>query len=99
LEYLINKSGTFRLKAYNHFNDKNYYIKSALTTQGVGLMFKKDFNNASEIFKRNPDDVAYEKAQRDKRKKRREERKQERKEDTNVDATTNETQEDLTNEE
>lgn len=75
LEYLINKSGTFRLKAYNHFNDKNYYIKSALTTQGVGLMFKKDFNKASEIFKRNPDDVAYEKEQRDKRKKRREERK------------------------
>lgn len=75
LEYLINKSGTFRLKAYNHYNDKNYYIKSALTTQGVGLMFKKDFNKTSEIFKRNPDDVAYEKAQRDKRKKRREERK------------------------
>lgn len=75
LEYLINKSGTIRLKAYNHYNDKNYYIKSALTTQGVGLMFKKDFDNAKEIFKRNPDDVAYEKEQRDKRKKRREERK------------------------
>ena len=75
LEYLINKSGTFRLKAYNHFNDKNYYVKSALTTQGVGLMFKKDFNKIPEIFKRNPDDVAYEKEQRDKRKKRREERK------------------------
>ena len=38
-------------------------------------MFKKDFDNAKEIFKRNPDDVAYEKEQRDKRKKRREERK------------------------
>ena len=75
LEYLINKSGTIRLKAYNHFNDKNYYIKSALTTQGVGLMLKKDFDNAKEIFKRNPEDVAYEKEQRDKRKKRREERK------------------------
>ncbi|MEG1642593.1 MAG: translocation/assembly module TamB domain-containing protein [Bacteroidales bacterium] len=37
LEYLINKAGTFRLKAYNHYNDKNYYVKSALTTQGVGL--------------------------------------------------------------
>ena len=75
LEYLINKSGTFRLKAYNHYNDKNYYIKSALTTQGVGIMFKKDFNKVSEVFKRNPDDVAYEKEQREKRKKRREERK------------------------
>lgn len=52
LEYLINKTGTFRLKAYNHYNDKNYYIKSALTTQGVGIMFKKDFSKAREIFQR-----------------------------------------------
>ena len=52
LEYLINKAGTFRLKAYNHYNDKNYYIKSALTTQGVGIMFKKDFSKAKEIFQR-----------------------------------------------
>ena len=78
LEYLINKSGTFRLKAYNHYNDKNYYIKSALTTQGVGVMFKKDFNKAIEIFKRNPEDVADEKAKREKRKARREERKEKR---------------------
>ena len=98
LEYLINKSGTFRLKAYNHFNDKNYYIKSALTTQGVGLMFKKDFNKASEIFKRNPDDVAYEKAQRDKRKQRREERKQERKGTPAEDTVTNETESNTTEE-
>lgn len=78
LEYLINKSGTFRLKAYNHYNDKNYYIKSALTTQGVGIMFKKDFNKASEIFKRNPEDIEEEKALREKRKQRRAERKEKR---------------------
>lgn len=52
LEYLINKAGTFRLKAYNHYNDKNYYIKSALTTQGVGIVFKKDFSKAKEIFQK-----------------------------------------------
>ena len=44
LEYLLTKSGNLRLKAYNHYNDRNYYIKSALTTQGVGILFKRDFN-------------------------------------------------------
>ena len=43
LEYLLNKKGTWRLKAYNHFNDQNYYLKSALTTQGIGIVWRKDF--------------------------------------------------------
>lgn len=43
IEYLLNKKGTFRLKAYNHFNDQNYYLKSALTTQGFGIIWRKDF--------------------------------------------------------
>ena len=50
LEYLLNKSGNIRLKAYNHYNDKNYYVKSALTTQGVGIMYRKEFNKWSEWF-------------------------------------------------
>lgn len=44
IEYLLNRAGTWRLKAYNHFNDQNYYLRSALTTQGLGIVFKKDFN-------------------------------------------------------
>lgn len=44
IEYLINKKGTIRLKAYNHFNDQNYYVRNAMTTQGVGIMFKRDFD-------------------------------------------------------
>lgn len=43
LEYLLNKKGTWRLKAYNHFNDQNYYLKSSLTTQGIGIVWRKDF--------------------------------------------------------
>lgn len=43
LEYLLNRKGTWRLKAYNHFNDQNYYLKSALTTQGLGIVWRKDF--------------------------------------------------------
>ncbi|WP_455505360.1 translocation/assembly module TamB domain-containing protein [Coprobacter sp.] len=52
LEYLLSKSGNLRLKAYNHYNDKNYYIKSALTTQGVGIMYKRDFTKFSDLFYR-----------------------------------------------
>lgn len=52
LEYLLSKSGNLRLKAYNHYNDKNYYIKSALTTQGVGVMYKRDFTKFSDLFYR-----------------------------------------------
>lgn len=43
LEYLLNSKGTFRLKAYNHFNDQNY-LRDALTTQGVGIVWKHDFD-------------------------------------------------------
>lgn len=56
LEYLLNKAGSLRLKAYNHYNDRNYSVKSALTTQGVGIIVKKDFDNFPElymIFRRN----------------------------------------------
>ena len=42
-EWLINRSGDIRLKAYNETNDR-YYTKTNLTTQGVGIMYKKDFN-------------------------------------------------------
>ena len=45
IEYLLNSSGNIRLKAYNRYNDQNYYVKSALTTQGVGIVFKRDFDN------------------------------------------------------
>ena len=44
LEYLLNRRGTIRLKAYNHFNDQNYYVRNAMTTQGVGVVFKHDFD-------------------------------------------------------
>lgn len=43
IEYLLNRTGKWRLKAYNHFNDRNLYVKTALTTQGLGLVFKHDW--------------------------------------------------------
>ena len=52
LEYLLTPSGDIRLKAYNHTNDMYMYLKQALTTQGVGIMYKKDFSRFSDIFQR-----------------------------------------------
>ncbi len=48
LEYKLNRSGKLRAKAYTHTNDK-YYLKSSLTTQGVGIMYKEDFNSLKEV--------------------------------------------------
>lgn len=47
-EWLVNRSGTIRLKAYNETNDR-YYTRTNLTTQGIGIIFKKDFNKWNEL--------------------------------------------------
>lgn len=51
IEYLLNNSGTWRLKAYNRYNDQNYYLKTATTTQGIGIMYRKEFNNFFNFLK------------------------------------------------
>lgn len=48
--YLLNSHGTIQLKAYNESNDR-YFTKSTLTTQGGGIVFKRDFNNVKELFR------------------------------------------------
>lgn len=45
LEYLLNRSGSLRLKAYNRYNDQNFYVRNALTTQGVGIVYRRDFDS------------------------------------------------------
>lgn len=45
IEYLLNPRGSWRLKAYNRYNDQNYYIKTATTTQGVGIMYRQEFDH------------------------------------------------------
>lgn len=52
IEYLLNRNGNLRLKAYNHFNDQNYYLKSSLTTQGIGIIYRRDFDNPFTFLKR-----------------------------------------------
>ena len=51
IRYLLNRAGTIQLKAYNRYNDQNYYLKSALTTQGIGVVFKRDFDNVFSFLK------------------------------------------------
>lgn len=51
LQWFLNKSGSISLKAYSETNDR-YFTKASLTTQGGGIMFKKDFNRMRSLFKR-----------------------------------------------
>lgn len=47
--WLLTKNGDFRLRGYNQTNDR-YFTKSTLTTQGIGFIYKKDFNRWNELF-------------------------------------------------
>ena len=51
LQWILNKQGNLILKAYSETNDR-YFTKSALTTQGVGILLKKDFIRWTDLFKR-----------------------------------------------
>ena len=46
--WLLTKNGEFRLRGYNQTNDR-YFTKSTLTTQGIGFIYKKDFDKWSEL--------------------------------------------------
>ena len=48
-QLLLNQKGSIRLKAYNQTNDR-YFVRTNPTTQGFGIIFKKDFNNWNELF-------------------------------------------------
>ena len=52
IEYLLSRNGNLRLKAYNHFNDQNYYLREALTTQGLGVVYRRDFDNPFTFLKK-----------------------------------------------
>jgi hypothetical protein len=50
-QLLLNKSGNIRLKAYNQTNDR-YFVRTNPTTQGLGIIFKKDFDKWGDLFTR-----------------------------------------------
>ena len=49
IRYLLFPNGNFAVRLYNQSNDR-YFTKSSLTTQGVGLIIKKDFINLRDLF-------------------------------------------------
>ncbi|GAB1415648.1 translocation/assembly module TamB domain-containing protein [Paludibacter sp.] len=49
LEYKLVESGRLRFTAYNHTIDRAQ-LREAKTTQGVGLMYREDFNTVPEMF-------------------------------------------------
>lgn len=52
IEYLLTQSGKLRIKAYNHTIDRSQaQLKNAKNTQGVGLMYKEDFDSFVDIFR------------------------------------------------
>ncbi len=55
IEYKLTRSGKLRAKAYTHSADRYYYnvSGSAKTTQGVGLIYREEFNTWKGLFRRN----------------------------------------------
>ena len=57
LSYALTQDGRWILKAYNHSNVNSWYNyssydKVAPYTQGVGIAYRKEFNNIAEFFRR-----------------------------------------------
>ncbi len=48
----LNKSGKLRFKAFNRANER-FNFDQAPYTQGIGLLFREDFNRVRDLFKRN----------------------------------------------
>lgn len=49
ISYLLTPAGGVSLKAYSETNDR-YFSKSSMTTQGIGIQFKRDFTSLRDLF-------------------------------------------------
>lgn len=49
LRYLIYPNGNLAIKVYNKTNDR-YFTRNSLNTQGLGIIWKKDFNTLRDLF-------------------------------------------------
>jgi hypothetical protein len=48
LQYILTPNGTISLKVYNQSNDR-YFTRSALNTQGIGIIVKRDFYHIKDL--------------------------------------------------
>lgn len=75
VQWLLTPSGDISLKGYNQTNDR-YFSKTTLTTQGIGILFKRDFTHWKELFtkkdkeKKENDTISLKKQKKEKRKKK-----------------------------
>ena len=52
IQYLLTESGKLRFKAYNHTIDRNQQLISKTTqTEGLGFVYKEDFNSVGELLR------------------------------------------------
>ncbi|MCI7310918.1 MAG: translocation/assembly module TamB domain-containing protein, partial [Prevotella sp.] len=49
IRYLLLPSGNLAVRMYNQTNDR-YFTKNSMTTQGLGLIMKKDFNGWKDLW-------------------------------------------------
>ena len=49
MRYLLRPNGNLAVKVYNQTNDR-YFTRNSLTTQGLGIIMKKDFNGFRDLF-------------------------------------------------
>jgi hypothetical protein len=52
LEYKLSKDGHFRLKGYNKSNAVDLLNSNAPYTQGVGIVYRREFDALNELFRR-----------------------------------------------
>ena len=51
IRYLLTPKGGFSVNIYNQTNDR-YFTKNSLTTQGIGILIKKEFSSWRDLFGR-----------------------------------------------
>ena len=52
MEYKITKNGNLKAKAFNRTNYDEPFLKKAPYTQGVGIVYRKEFDNLRELFEK-----------------------------------------------
>jgi hypothetical protein len=60
VEYKLTSTGNIRLKGFNHYNYRNYYSITPELTQGIGILFRKDFNHFRDLFGRKNEETEVE---------------------------------------
>jgi hypothetical protein len=79
VEYKLTRRGKLRAKAYNHTNDYKEF-KTALTTQGVGLIYRENFSSLKDLVAEWKENIRKSKEERAIRKEKRAAQRKEKEE-------------------